>query len=663
MSTTQEDLVTTSSDSSQESTQQDSLQSSMLQSSLSDPLIAPSPEPEPEHAEKGVRTREAALEAGYLMPTWDEKAFDSDTGKKGLWVDAAADRDSDLGSALMKNGEYGDHRMVAGLGNVDEPTGARAERAKAGTLTEDDLDNITLAEAQYINPLGAAPKRLLQGLFKSSWTKAIHDTVGEGDGPEMVMTKLWEFRQWHHEKLLNDTKDFMDAREGKYGAGALTGWAAAGSTTLTSDIDVNMKGANTEAAVEVFNKLFKKDGWSYEAGVVYDVNVYAMDFMFGKTFGDGVEDGQGNRVSAKEGSREGLERGGFSTYTGRKGRQGRLDTGKQEVWSLVKMRLYMNEAEWTAYQKEVDPSKTKLSMWQDVDRKVASYRDTLLDEMKVKKKDFATLAVKTDSAMAQIKAAAGGGGDFVVPEDEDEDEDAAKDNRLMTAQNRVYEKKLKKIHLKRVALGKKIAKYDTLVEEDKTEAAEALDGEINTELKVLREMVSEAALYSNEAYVTDAAVQHTVVGLQQGIPIKQTKSESFQAANENVGDTLKELDRHGNTLGEAVYKGGKYLWRMADAITNMGAGTLTDVATFAAVGKQVATVIKKDANLDGAQKQQAAATLAQTRFGLSAATRTGVDELMGKVRGVAANLGKWYRKKVDRKQKQQDVSETVGTQT
>ena len=76
----------------------------------------------------------------------------------------------------------------------------------------------------------------------------------------MLMAKLWEFRQWHHELILQRTQKEV----GKEG---LSEWAAAGSTTLTSDIDVNLKGNKTEQAVAVFNRLFKADGFEHEPGV------------------------------------------------------------------------------------------------------------------------------------------------------------------------------------------------------------------------------------------------------------------------------------------------------------------------------------------------------------------------------------------------------------
>ena len=94
------------------------------------------------------------------------------------------------------------------------------------------------------------------------------------DWRELLMAKLREFRQWRHDLILRRTQ--ADPAIGRAG---LTEWKAAGSTTLTSDFDVNLKGNKTELAVAVFNRLFKADGWEHEAGVVYDVNVYAVDFM------------------------------------------------------------------------------------------------------------------------------------------------------------------------------------------------------------------------------------------------------------------------------------------------------------------------------------------------------------------------------------------------
>jgi hypothetical protein len=127
---------------------------------------------------------------------------------------------------------------------------------------------------------------------------------------------------------------------------------------------------------------------------------------------------------------------------------------------------------------------------------------------------------------------------------------------------------------------------------------------------MLRTAISESLLYANEAYVTDGAVNHAVVGLQLGNPIRQTKAESMHAFFENVGDVLKELDRHDN-FGEAILKSSKYVWRVGDSAYNAGIDGISDsrdILAMREMGQHIAQVIRKNTELTEANRQRVAIT-------------------------------------------------------
>ncbi|MAJ88897.1 MAG: hypothetical protein CL416_04765, partial [Acidimicrobiaceae bacterium] len=63
---------------------------------------------------------------------------------------------------------------------------------------------------------------------------------------------------------------------------------------------------------------------------------------------------------------------------------------------------------------------------------------------------------------------------------------------------------------------------------------------------------------------------------------------------ENMADALKEIHRHGKngSLGEAAFKCGKYLFRLADAAKNAGISDDLVIKTYA-LGDEISNRIKK----------------------------------------------------------------------
>lgn len=513
----------------------------------------------------------------------------------------------------------------------------------AGDLSVKGIAQTPFAKIAAIDPKGPVPRKVLKETLGESWgvAKSALATAdppsGAAKGPSGVvkakksmrgmMKKIWEFRQWHHDVILQRTKS-------EVGGAKLKEWKAAGSTTLTSDIDVNLKGEGTEEAVAAFNRLFKADGWSKEAGVVYDVNVYAMDFMYGK----GLDKG-GYREVEKEGTRMGRVEGGIEDSE-----QAALDQANQEGWAMTKMRIYMTGAEWSAYRTELlesCPEKKKaalLAQFMDASMKYASYRKTLTKEMGKGVKHTLTQAKATttsgyDQIQEQAKSAAGIGGDA--------------DEVAISSSNRIYERKLGALTTERAKLEQLVSSYHSLVDSDGVALKGHLAGAV-TELKAaidahlvnIRELVSECALYSNEAYITDGAVNHTVVGLQMGKNIQQTKGDTMNAINENMADVLKEIGRHGHTVGEAAFKSGKYIWRMADAAKNAGFGNVAGVAGLYESGYEIANTIKGSDKSDD-NKLRASAIAVKAALGV-----TKPDALKAKVRGIGMALMKQYNNDV-----------------
>ena len=540
---------------------------------------------------EGIRDASVAR-LSLMNPTWDPNAGVEMGGKteKGGWVEATPERNApgtqtNIGTATAP--QKVDKRMVAGA--TLDPTTVSG-KLQSGKLTETELNELTTQQVAHVNPLSEQPRKILKHTLHESWHHAKEVLLAPGgnkDARAMLMAKLWEFRQWHYDLILRRTQ--ADPLIGKEG---LEEWKAAGSTTLTSDIDVNLKGNKTELAVGVFNRLFKEDGWNHEAGVVYDVNVYAVDFMHKDTFKglaetrSGIErhdfsqDKTPTRVSAKEGARSSSKGGGVSTKsTMLEERMLKADADLQRVWSLVKMRLYMTGEQWQDYLRDAAVSP---DIQAAVNLRYDAYMNELIAKMRDGEEDIEEADSIQNTGFAVLDSVARAKGKMGGTDPEEV---------KMAASNRIYEEKLLSMAAVRSTLQTQIQQYETWIKEGNVEDAEALDAAIDGNLAILRDLISECAMFSNEAYVTDGAVNHTVVGLQSKIGISQTKSETMDAFNENVADSLKEIARHSGTLGEAAYKAGKYLWRMADAAMNLGSKD-NDIKLLYEAGYIVANEIK-----------------------------------------------------------------------
>ncbi|MEZ4382675.1 MAG: DUF4157 domain-containing protein [Nannocystaceae bacterium] len=562
----------------------------------------------------------------------DLRTWDPNVGytQRGGWVTPIGAR----GRVTRRNKRHQlvDERQITGLkvGSFRQET-ERFRDLSRGQLNLDELHALSEETAKRIDPRSDAPRNILRGALASSWTFAKHELAGPHStrADKTIMKRLWEFREHDHERVLQRTKAEVNRQHGS--DRGLTGWSAAGSTSLTSDIDVNLKGEATELAVAEFNRQFTQvDHWPYEAGVVYDVNCYALDFMHAPRGVDRPGPGPG-RLVGEEGKREGRPQGGIADAALRA-----VDIANQEEWSLLKVRLYMTEAQWRSYKQSVDPLDQRNATWTHVEAKYTRYRQAIVDEMKAQTGSRLPLPPRagqtgSESVHSAASRLVGGGGVRYVREAQIED-------LIIGASNRLYERKLQDVARLRRQLRTRIDWYEHALRGGHARAARRLEYEVDRLVVELRDSLSDAALYSNEAYLTSGAVNHTVVGLQIGAGITQTKASALQAVNENLGDSLKEMSRHGGSLGEAAMKAGKYMWRLADAALDMGVRTHA-VRSLYTAGYEIANVIKKDAR--GDKEGRAAAKIAG-ELGIVDRTRRGVLLLKRKVIEIATGVSGRY---------------------
>jgi hypothetical protein len=658
--------------------------------------------PQPLGAEQGPAQRAASPSGlGSLVPTppppappgdgqggpggaapKERAAFNSYDPVSKRWLSAG----DDVGSALWDGkkkaaAEPGavvggdikaDERGFGGLAFSADERRVAEVKLNGGQISRADLAGLDLSTVKAIDPQSAVPAKILQSALDESWHVAKAElTTGDGNIAERktLMKKLWEFRQWDHEQVLQlvraklpkagqdpstlaspypglDYKGYFPAPS-PLGRDALTEWAAAGSTTLTSDIDVNLKGDATELAVPAFNQEFKaaRSGFKFnrEPGVTYDVNVYAMDFMHGAGVEVDAAGGKQLATSQEFGAEVMGRKGNTDAVVGRKGLDDltvrKADADDQEVWAHVKVRRYMTAEEWVEYKNDIIAAgharddlagAQAVALMTQAEGRFNTWRQTMLNEMvsafAVFERDAdeisALAAAGGKSGVQELDAAAHFAQDGLPGPSHGKVED-----RQMAASNRIYERKLQQIaQLRRSCrrLQSELGGGGRPVPEVKAE--------LDAQYAALREALSEASLYANEAYVTDGAVNHTVVGLQIGRPLQQDKRAILNAVIENHADVRKEVARHGSWLGEAAYKAGKYMWRLGDAARNLGVDE-SDVDPVYGAGFDIANKVKGGA---GSPEELSADAVEENMGVVGAPGRPdGIAELIGQVDGLA----------------------------
>lgn len=346
--------------------------------------------------------------------------------------------------------------------------------------------------------------------------------------------------------------------------------------------------------------------------------------------GMGVEKGN-IRIPSKEGARPGVEEGGIKNADIKES-----DISDQRIWTFVKMRLYMTGDDWDNYLNSIQIDK---GLKQKAHDRFKDYFMSLTKQIassNAAKKDYWQHINKAKTGIEQLGEIA----EYIVGKIGDSVE---KEQAMIGGSNRIYEEKLKSVSELRQKIKVQTDRINS--KSVKGEELEQLESQLQNNLAVLRGMLSEASLYANEAYVTDAAVNHAVVGLQIGKKITQTKNECIDAMNENLADACKELRRHSpdgidsqNSLGEAAYKAGKYIMRMADAAQNIGITVPLSMELLYLLGKEISEKIKNDNNIENkklASKEAVGKFLSGDN--IDTPTRL-IDMLMNSCAGVMENF-------------------------
>ncbi|KQW53453.1 hypothetical protein ASC77_03995 [Nocardioides sp. Root1257] len=495
----------------------------------------------------------------------------------------------------------------------DEPVAANAERQPqlSGQMnmnpkTLDELlkcNNVNIRFlAQQTSPKGPL-RDILVGAFEADWFRAKSCLVFDkwpGDVVPrfthefslMLMTALTSYRGEVHKAVMplaqKAVRKQLDERarqlEGNAAlASSLTQQrmipgvkqidfkGSVGADTVTSDVDVSTGGANSELGVRAYNEAFREFmDLTFDPGTVFDLNVYAMDFIHGKT---DAADQKSFTVKSENPEKPEAE-------------DAAARDREQDIWALVHVARYMpDDGDWDDY---VVQTISGIS-----DAKQQAEQKARLDAARKRAKGFEERLVGMmvhleEDLMLTEKQLEGSSWD-------DEDNKAYLQGALrMRAANKLYEDKLLQVKELR-----------TQIAEMRTSITQGKQGADPERLKLLVSRLSGelsmAQLYANEVYGTGGATVHAVMGMQVKKKLSAERGhdveaiipvqEWYQAFTDNLGDVLKDFEHYGKGHGGheadhwyAAFKMGKYADRMVDALPHLAEGgmiTQTDAATLA----------------------------------------------------------------------------------
>lgn len=361
-----------------------------------------------------------------------------------------------------------------------------------------------------------------------------------------------------------------------------------GADTVTSDVDVSTGGKNSELAVKVYNEQFRDVvGLEVDPGTVFDLNVYAKDFIHGLTTSK-----QDNVTTVVPTGENADVDPGAENVAAR--------DEEQDVWALVHVARYLpEEADWNSYVAKslegiVDSSRNERQkrLFAKARSRAKGFEDSLQSMMD-------ELRDTVDTSLATLGKSAW---------NEHDNEQFTENAVRMRAANRLYEEKLLQVKELRVqiqaikdeetAVGALIAKTDE--PEDAKQLARVKQAELLTRKKKLVSevagAVSAAQLYANEVYGSGGATVHAVFGVQTKrkmqkelretdpaarVDVVMSPAQWQQAFTDNLGDVMKDYEHFASAHGAqepdywyAAFKMGKYVDRMVDAVPNLAAGGL-----------------------------------------------------------------------------------------
>eukprot|EP01091_Cochliopodium_minus_P008905 TRINITY_DN2092_c0_g4_i1.p1 TRINITY_DN2092_c0_g4~~TRINITY_DN2092_c0_g4_i1.p1 ORF type:complete len:768 (-),score=189.92 TRINITY_DN2092_c0_g4_i1:128-2431(-) len=379
--------------------------------------------------------------------------------------------------------------------------------------------------------------------------------------------------------------------------------ASVGSTSVTSDIDIPMKGFYTEYAVRKINKDFREHfKIPFDCGIVFDINVYALDW--GHSIQEPMQ-GDLNQITKTIFVKPKYE---FHEILSDNVNKQMLQVWDENnhLWALVKLCRNMHDGgkEWKNFEKsalegfnqvEEKTSKiknllaTSLKISQQVNSRVKAQIISLNDLLKVQKSKEYDLNDPVE-AMAASVVASNSIYDYILEE--------VKELRLNIIINMEKEakadKNLGKYVYQNSATSSQIIK--NTVQYVKEFGGSKFFDAASALVPHLGFKIAEALTFANEVYASEGATWYTVnlqgakrtgEAIDKQYPKFKGKfdkvefifpaADLIQSVFENMGDALHSLHYYKSIRPfYSVYRSGKYINRMMGSIRSLFGLTETD---------------------------------------------------------------------------------------
>lgn len=458
-----------------------------------------------------------------------------------------------------------------------------------------------LAQVAMKDALGAEAGALANNEFltgdgpaKAKLAEALQDQGGQASLPTVPGKEKTE-TEAAVPKIANQHVDYMDA---------------AGAESVTSDLDISTGGMNTEIAVRVYNEQFRKRmGTSLDPGTVFDLNVYAMDFIHGSLWNDDKTEltPKSENSTAIESSSAKLASSPLHQAMQKNAdaeNQAAADR-MQDVYALTHIARFLKGKEWDDYAASVLAGVSARAD-RAVQKRLLTLARSKADEFEETIKRTIAKLVEADGALASVGVTSSWRAD-------DGGTHYADNAKRMRAANHVYEKKL--IQVK--ALRQQVS---DLVKANSSKPADI--AQLRLLISQVAESVSEASLYANEVYGSAGATVHAVIAVQGGrkrqklneaeakrtaeagddpeklanlratpkddphlpraadktkVTVHMSTESWKQAFTDNLGDVLKDYEHYGHSIRDgqtpnypyAAFKMGKYVDRMVDSVLHL----------------------------------------------------------------------------------------------
>lgn len=318
---------------------------------------------------------------------------------------------------------------------------------------------------------------------------------------------------------------------------------ASGSTTPTSDIDVNLKGSHTPQITIAFNEYFRKKFEGLESGFVFDVNVYASDFMPDPGFRLMGPNKPGEKLDARSLSQQ------------------ELIGHMYDFWSLLKIRRYWKDSDtkWQSFLKAISLGIKQFTVQ--------------LPDLKEKAEVWEKMGAKIDQKWTAIEQQLRDKESRLKSENQFSEAVLSDENFPIRKENEVYKDEL----IKSVRMRSFRENPDGLLDNEVKAFYDAAlyNPPANQQRKfdniqvILNEQFCRGNVAAQEGAHSRSYLRHVVQNLQIRQGVNASIADYLNSFNEQIADMLKEVIHvfHGNPtdnkdlLKEAGRKSSKYMLR------------------------------------------------------------------------------------------------------